>query len=118
VLGPGRLLAPEQAVVLATDRETARALGRAHLGIYLGVRNYANNLLRLGFSDDDLTGGGSDRLVDALVPWGDAEAVARRVREHLDAGADHVCVQVVTGDAAHAPRREWRELAGALGLTR
>lgn len=116
VLGPDRILAPEQAVALETDRDAARALGRAHVAIYLGLENYANNLRRLGFGEDDLSGGGSDRLIDALVPWGDAESVARRLREHLDVGADHVCVQVVTGDASQAPRREWRELAGALGL--
>jgi probable F420-dependent oxidoreductase len=116
VLGSDRILAPEQAVVLETDKDAARTLARAHLSIYLGLENYANNLLRLGFDEDDLSGGGSDRLVDALVPWGDAASVARRVHEHLDAGADHVCVQVVTSDAGEAPRRAWRELAGALGL--
>lgn len=117
LLGPDRILAPEQAVVLESEPASARALGRAHLAIYLGLENYLNNLRRLGFSDDDFSDGGSDRLIDALVPWGDAETVARRVREHLDAGADHVCIQVVTGEAGSAPLDEWRSLAQALGLT-
>ncbi|MER3453138.1 MAG: LLM class F420-dependent oxidoreductase [Chloroflexota bacterium] len=118
VLGPDRILAPEQAVTLATDPGVARELGRRHLSVYLGLENYLNNLRRLGFGDDDFAHGGSDRLVDALVPWGSAEQVARRVREHLDAGADHVCVQVVTPEPREPPLRVWQELAEALGLGR
>ena len=75
---------------------------------------YANNLRRLGYGDDDLANGGSDRLVDAIVGWGSLDDVVARVRAHLDAGADHVCVQVLPSDPAGLPRREWRELAAAL----
>ncbi len=112
-LDASALLLPEQAVALTTDPDEARAMGRRHLEIYLSLPNYTNNLRRLGFGDDDLAGGGSDRLVDALVCWGDAGAVASRVREHRDAGADHVCVQVL-GEPGRLPRSEWRELAPAL----
>lgn len=113
VLGPGPLLAPEQKVVLDTDPERARALARTGIQRYLGLPNYANNLRRLGFTDDDLADGGSDHLVDALVAWGDVDVVADRVRAHRDAGADHVCVQVVAGHRG-LPREQWRELAPAL----
>ncbi|MGW7481817.1 TIGR03620 family F420-dependent LLM class oxidoreductase [Nonomuraea muscovyensis] len=93
ILGPGRLLIPEQAVVVATDPARARAAARAHMAVYLTLPNYLNNLRELGYTDDDFAGGGSDRLTDALVAWGDPETVARRVRDHLDAGADHVAIQ-------------------------
>ncbi len=93
-LGDGPLLAPEVAVLLETDPTKARALAReVYTGYYLALENYANNLRWLGWGEDDLAGAGSDALVDALVAWGDADTVATRVREHLDAGADHVCVQ-------------------------
>jgi probable F420-dependent oxidoreductase len=105
LLGPEPLLAVEQAVVLGNDREIAKA----HVNAYMVARHQTNNLRRLGFSDDDLAG--SDRLVDALTVTGDVDAVARRVREHLDAGANHVCVQVLTPDQGRIPRAEWRELA-------
>jgi probable F420-dependent oxidoreductase len=111
-LGPEPLLLPEHAVALTTDSDRARRLGRAHLEHYLGLPNYANNLRRLGFPEEDLSGGGSDRLVDALVAWGDVETIASRLREHRDAGADHVCIQVLVEDGM--PRAEWRELAPAL----
>jgi probable F420-dependent oxidoreductase len=113
VLGPGPLLAPEVAVVLERDPATARALAREYASIYLGLPNYSGNLQLFGFGDDDVGGRGSDRLIDAVIPWGDPESVAGRVREHLDAGADHVCIQVV---AAHHdfPLTEYRELAPAL----
>jgi probable F420-dependent oxidoreductase len=114
VLGDGPLLAPEQAVVLSTDPEQARAIARQHMAIYLGLPNYTNNLRRLGFGDDDLADGGSDRLVDAIVAWGTVEDVAARVRAHHDAGADHVCIQVLTDEFGALPMPEWRELAGAL----
>ncbi len=107
-LGP-RLLAPEQAVVLESDPGRARAIARAHVERYLGLPNYVNNLRWLGFTEDDLRG--SDRLVDAVVAWGDEAAIAVRVREHLAAGADHVCIQVLNGGL---PRAEWRRLAPAL----
>jgi len=113
-LGEGPLLAPEAKVVLETDAGRARGIARQHLAIYLRLPNYTNNILRMGFTEDDLAEGGSDRLVDALVAWGDAPAVAARVREHLDAGADHVCVQVLTSDGSALPRAEWRAVAGAL----
>ncbi|REK89420.1 LLM class F420-dependent oxidoreductase [Streptomyces inhibens] len=94
VLGTGPLLAPEQAVLLETDPAKARALAREHhTRFYLELPNYVGNLRRFGFDDDDFTGGGSDRLVDAMVAWGDADAIRRRVQEHRDAGADHVAIQ-------------------------
>ncbi len=113
-LGAGRLVAPEQAVVLSTDRTRARELARAHLAGYLQLPNYANNWKRIGFTDDDTAGGGSDRLVDALVAWGDEDALLARVQEHRDAGADHVCVQVLSDDLMTPTRDEWRRLAPAL----
>ena len=97
ILGPGKLLAPEVAVVLETDPVEARRLARLHTGgFYLQAANYVENLRWLGFDDADMDGGGSDALVDAIVAWGDEAAIAARLREHLDAGADHVCVQPVT----------------------
>jgi probable F420-dependent oxidoreductase len=96
ILGSGKLLAPEVAVVLEPDPIEARRLARLHTaGFYLSARNYVENLRWLGFTEDDLADGGSDRLVDAIVAWGDENAIVRRVRDHLDAGADHVCIQVV-----------------------
>jgi probable F420-dependent oxidoreductase len=114
ILGPGPLLAPEQAVVLETDAARARAIARAHMAIYLGLPNYVNNLRRLGFGDDDVGAGGSDRLVDAIVAWGDVDAVVARVREHHQAGADHVCIQVLDPDPRALPMAQWRTLAPAL----
>ncbi len=115
-LGDGPLLAPEQAVVLETDPDRARAIARTHTQGYLRLPNYTNNLRRLGFGDEDLEGAGSDRLVDAIVAWGDAETVAQRVRAHHLVGASHVCVQVVPEDAQRFPREEYRQLAAALEL--
>ncbi len=114
VLGKDRLLAPEQAVVLETDPSTARAVARAHMATYLGLPNYVNNLKRLGFTDDDIANGGSDRLVDAIVAWGTRDDVVRRIRAHHDAGADHVGIQVLDPDPQALPMRQWRELAAAL----
>ena len=99
VLGPEPLLAPEQVVVLETDAARAREIGRRHMAIYLLLPNYVNNLRTLGFEDSDFAEGGSDRLVDAIVAWGDEEKIAARVREHLDAGADHVAIQAYAEDA-------------------
>jgi probable F420-dependent oxidoreductase len=113
-LGPDRWLLPEQAVVLETDPDQARTIGRRHISRYLDLPNYANNWRRLGFTDDDLVGQGSDRLVDALVAWGDVEAVRERVKDHLDAGADHVCVQVFDAEPHGMPLGQWRKLAVAL----
>jgi probable F420-dependent oxidoreductase len=114
VLGRGPVLATEQAAVLETDPAEARRVAREHMAIYLGLPNYVNNLKRLGFTDDDIAAGGSDRLADAIVAWGDVNAVRARVRAHHDAGADHVCVQVLAHDFGGLPLREWRELAPAL----
>jgi probable F420-dependent oxidoreductase len=98
ILGAGKLLLPEQKVVLATDPAEARALARKRLGPYLVLPNYTNNWLRLGFTEADLANGGSDRLVDALVAWGDADAIRERIQAHRDAGADQVAVQVLNED--------------------
>ena len=114
ILGSGPLLAPEQHVVLETDPEQARALARASLAIYMTLPNYVNNWRRFGFTEDDVSGAGSDRLVDALVAWGDEAAIANRVRQHLDAGADHVCVQIASESRAELPLSAWRQLAPAL----
>lgn len=113
-VGPDGLVASEQAVVLDGDPSRARAVARAHLQGYLGLPNYANNWKRQGFTDDDLADGGSDRLVDALVVWGDDAAIAARVQAHRDAGADHVCIQALTEDPRAFPADEWRALAPAL----
>jgi probable F420-dependent oxidoreductase len=112
-LGPDALVATELAVVLTTDESVARAAGRQHLSIYLDLPNYTNNLRRLGFADNDFADGGSDRLIDALVAWGDEASIASRVQEHRDAGANHVCIQVVNEGAA-SPQQQWRALAPAL----
>ena len=112
--GDGPMLLVEQGVVLSTEPEVARAAARKHMQIYLTLPNYTNNLRRLGWGDDDLTDGGSDRLVDALVAWGDAEAIAERVAAQHAAGADHVCIQVLDQDVAKLPLDEWRALAPAL----
>jgi len=117
VIGVGPLLAVEQMVVFNEDAESARATARAHMAIYLGLPNYANNLLRLGFTEEEITnGGGSDRLVGAIVVWGDEAAVLSRLQAHHDAGADHVCVQVLESDPTAVPREGWARLATALDL--
>ncbi len=113
-VGPDALVAIEQGVVLETDPVNARAVARTNLATYFGLPNYTNNWKRQGFTDDDLADGGSERLVDALVVWGDDEAIAARVQEHRDAGADHVCIQVLTDDSASMPRDAWRRLAPVL----
>ncbi|HTR36443.1 MAG TPA: LLM class F420-dependent oxidoreductase [Bryobacteraceae bacterium] len=114
ILGPDRLLCPEQGVVLETNPEKAREIGRAFLGFYLSLPNYTNNFLRLGFDETDFKNGGSDRLIDAIIAWGDLSKVCERIKAHHAAGADHVCIQVLTADPKVLPIREWRELAGAL----
>jgi probable F420-dependent oxidoreductase len=111
ILGPGKYLCPEQAVVFEPNPAKARAIGRAFLSFYLTLPNYANNFLRLGFTKEDFAGGGSDRLIDAIVAWGDAGQIRDRIRAHHAAGADHVCVQVLTEDPKGLPMSEWRELA-------
>jgi probable F420-dependent oxidoreductase len=100
VLGPQPILAPEQAVVLETDPERARAVARGYASFYLALPNYLNNLRELGFSDSDFENGGSDALIDTVVCWGDADAIAERVRAHHEAGADHVCVQPIADTLA------------------
>jgi probable F420-dependent oxidoreductase len=113
-LGNGPLLAPEQAVVLETDPDTARQIARTHTAGYLRLPNYANNLMRMGFAEDELADGGNDRLVDAIVAWGDVDTIAERVKAHHDAGADHVCLQVIEADQRALPMDAWRRLAEAL----
>lgn len=115
ILGPAPLLAPEVAVVLETDPAAARALARGYASTYLGLPNYTGNLRTFGFGDEDFGGGGSDRLIDALIPWGDAATIADRVHEHHDAGADHVCLQVISATGRHGfPLAEYAALAGVL----
>src|SRR5207245_9760541 len=103
--------------VLETDAQAARRIARGHTKSYLAVPHYAHNLRRLGDSEGDLAEAGSDRLVDDVVAWGDPGAIARRVDEHLSAGADHVCIQVLSEDRRALPMAQWRTLADAL-LTR
>jgi probable F420-dependent oxidoreductase len=114
LLGPDPYLCPEQAVILETDASKARAIARKFLEIYLGLPNYTNNWLRLGFQEADLTNGGSDKLIDAVIAWGDLKTVVSRLQEHRSAGADHVCIQVLTDDSKAFPLREYRELASAI----
>ncbi len=114
LLGPGPLLAPEQAIVLETEPSQARHVARQHTARYLRLPNYANSVRRLGFAEQDLANGGSDQLVDAIVAWGDLDAVTRRVKEHLDAGANHVSVHLITPEPSTIPLAQWRELASAL----
>jgi probable F420-dependent oxidoreductase len=115
VLGPVPLLAPELSVVLAEELADARARARQDLALYLQLPNYTTVWRRLGYGDADLADGGSDRLVDALYALGSIERIGERVRRHLDAGADHVCLRVVTNapmeGVERIPREEWRELA-------
>ncbi|MGV9500688.1 LLM class F420-dependent oxidoreductase [Streptomyces sp. NPDC003642] len=115
VLGEGPLLAPELAVVPETDPVRARALAREFLDFYLSLPNYTNNFLRHGFTEEDLQDGGSDRLVDALFAWGDETAVRAKIDAFLEAGADHVALQVIDGEPRDAlPRKVWRDLAALL----
>ena len=114
LLGPDAFIAPEHKVVLTTDAEKARAVGRKALEVYLNLTNYLNSWKRLGFSDEEIAKPGSDRLVDAVVAYGTVDAIAARLKEHLDAGADHVPVQVLTSPDKLVPALT--ELAGPLGL--
>lgn len=117
-LGGKALLAPAQTVVFETDPDLARQAARQFMKRYLALPNYTNNLRRLGWGDADLGGGGSDRLADALVAWGSLDQIAARVQAHLDAGADHVCVQVHTDGPQDLPVAQWRELASVIGSLR
>ncbi|QES46652.1 LLM class F420-dependent oxidoreductase [Streptomyces venezuelae] len=115
IMGPEAFLGVEQAVVLDTDRARAREVATAHVAGYLAMAPHQQaNVRRLGYGDEDIVGGPSRRLVDAIVAYGDTDAIRRRVRQHLDAGADHVCLQVLTADPAALPQQQWRELAPAL----
>ena len=111
LLGAGPLLAPYQAVTLERDPATARAAGRAFLAGFFGMPAYRKSLLGQGFTETDLADGGSDRLVDSVLAWGDADAIGQRVAEHLQAGADHVCLHVLA-DGPGLPLPQWRERAG------
>lgn len=113
-VGPDRWLAVEQGVVLTDDRETALRRARIHLEIYKGLPNYRNNWLRLGFTADDLAGDLSDRLVEALIVWGDEQAIWDRVAEHEAAGADHVCLQVLGDRRSDLALDDVRRLSPAL----
>ncbi|MFG2117623.1 LLM class F420-dependent oxidoreductase [Streptomyces sp. NPDC048710] len=115
ILGEEPLLAPEFGVVWETEPVRARTLARDHLALYLALPNYTNSFLRIGFTEDDLTGGGSDRLVDALYAWGDENRIRDRINAFHEAGADHVAIQVVDGGSRDAlPREAWRRLASVL----
>lgn len=115
LLGPEPLLCPEQAVVLETDPDRARATARRYAEMFLPLPVYRNDLMKKrGFIEADFENGGTDRLIDAVIAWGDADAVRSRVQAHLDAGADHVAVQVLSPDKTSAPLEQWRELAPAL----
>jgi probable F420-dependent oxidoreductase len=117
ILGAGKVLAPEQKAVLETDPQRARAIGRPRVQRpYLGLVNYTSNLRRLGWSEEDLTDGGSDALIDALVAWGTGDEVAAKLNEHLEAGADHVAVQLLA-DSDDELTDGFRTLAEALGLS-
>jgi probable F420-dependent oxidoreductase len=109
-VGPDAVIAAEVAVVVETDTDSARGIAREYAERYLARRNYANNLRRLGYSDDDVSGSGSDRLIDDVIPHGSPEQIAERVREHLDAGANHVCLQPL---GPH-PAEDYRALAAVL----
>lgn len=117
-VGGKALVLPEQTVILCANRDEARAIATDWLKLYLSLPNYANSLVRLGFTDEDVATV-SDRLFDAVIAWGDEEAVMRRVAEHRAAGADHVAVQVLTPDplnpGSEFPRAQWRRIGAALG---
>jgi probable F420-dependent oxidoreductase len=114
VVGPTVFLAPEHKVVLSTDADAARAIGREVVDYYMDLSNYVNSWKRLGFTDDDVAKPGSDKLIDAVVAHGTADDIAKRLGEHLDAGADHVAIQVLGGADKLLPTLS--ELAGPLGL--
>ena len=117
ILGADALLAPEVAVVFDTNPETARATARKHMLTYNRLPNYANNLLRLGYSQNDIANQDkmpSDKMVDAIVAWGDLETIVKRISAHIEAGANHVSVQVLSSQVGELPVAQWRELASAL----
>lgn len=110
ILGPEAWLCPEQMVLLESDPENARRIARQHMATYIGLPNYCNNLKELGFRDEDFEDGGSDRLVDAIVAWGDEDAIRSRIKAHWDAGADHVCIQPFKTDGSMGPDEALLEL--------
>ncbi|MET9292233.1 LLM class F420-dependent oxidoreductase [Streptomyces sp. NPDC003077] len=117
-LGPDAFLAPELKVIPDPDPARGRAIARTYLGTYLALTNYLNSWRRLGFTDQDFANGGSDRLIDAVFAIGEPEAIRARAERFLDAGADHIALQVVTaGPRTALPRAEWRQLASALPLS-
>ncbi|HTX94887.1 MAG TPA: LLM class F420-dependent oxidoreductase [Mycobacterium sp.] len=118
IVGSSVFLAPEHKVVLTTDAAEARAIGRRYADFYLDLSNYVNNWLRLGFTQDDVRKPGSDRLIDAVVAYGTPEAIAQRLHEHLDAGADHVAIQPLDATGDDEIVRVLGELSGPLGITR
>jgi len=113
-VGTDALIAPELACVLDPDGDRARATAREYAALYLGLRNYTSNLLKFGFTDEDIADGGSDRLIDAIIPHGTATEIATVAREHLHAGANHVCLQPV--GVSGVPSEQWTALASALDL--
>lgn len=116
IMGGEALLAPEQAVVFESDPAKARAVARMHMNTYTKLPNYVNNLIRLGYKEEDIVNQ-ADNVVDAIVAWGTTDQVVSRVKAHLDGGADHVCVQVLTEDPRALPMKQWQELAdSALSL--
>lgn len=114
IMGPDSLLVPELKVVWDDNPDRARATARKHLAAALRMPNYSNNLLRLGFSETDITHGGSDLLIDGTVAWGSVDMILKRIREHLDAGADHVCIQILASTSDKSPVKAWTELAPAV----
>ena len=114
VMGPEPWICAEQAVVLETDATKAREIARSFLKLYLTLPNYTNNFLREGFTQEDCNNGGSDRLIDSIIAWGKVETIGKRIEGHRDAGANHVCIQVLTATPEALPMKEWRELAGVL----
>ena len=113
IVGADATIAAELAVVLDRDPASARETARRHTAVYVNLENYTNNLREFGYGDGDFADRGSDRLVDAIVAWGDIDTIATRVKAMRDAGADHVCIQVIRADD-DVPRADWRELAPAL----
>jgi probable F420-dependent oxidoreductase len=113
IMGEGPVLAVEQAVVFETDPAKARDIARTHTSIYTDLPNYTGNLRTFGLGDDDFPDGGSDKLVDTIVAWGDMDTILARVKAHHDAGADHVCIQVIQ-PGGPPPVEAWRELSAAL----
>jgi probable F420-dependent oxidoreductase len=103
LMGPDAWLCPEQMVLLESDPKKARAVGRANLKVYIGLPNYQNNIKQFGFTDEDFANGGSDRLVDEIIAWGDVATIRARIQAHWDAGADHVCIQAFRSDGKPTP---------------